>query len=359
MGDSPVFRNYSLAGNTGAVSFKHEDWYVCAVSRKRMKQLMRRNDAIVWRHYALWIALLAGSGALAFLSIGAWHAVPAFLVYGLLYGSCAESRFHECLHGTPFRSRAVNAFVLVVLGFMSFKNPHVWRWSHTRHHTETIIVGRDPEISYPRPPDVWGMILNIFHLKAGLTEVLRTFRQGFGRLSDEEKQYVPESEWSRAILHARLQVGAVAALVTGSAVLGSILPLLFVGLPTFYGSWLHSALAATQHAGLAEDIPDHRLNTRTMYLNPVLSFIYSNMNYHVEHHMFPMVPFYALPALHNEIRADCPPAYKGVVEAYREMVPALWRQLTDPRYFVRRELPPEAGPPHPVAAALNQSLAMS
>jgi len=22
-----------------------------------------------------------------------------------------------------------------------------WRWSHTRHHSDTIIVGRDPEIA--------------------------------------------------------------------------------------------------------------------------------------------------------------------------------------------------------------------
>ncbi len=359
MGDSSNFRDYSLTGKADAVRFGHEDWYVCAVPRKRMKQLMRRNDTVVWRNYALWIALLAGSGTLAFLSIGAWHAVPAFLVYGVLYGSCAESRFHECLHGTPFRSRAVNEFFLVVLGFMSFKNPHVWRWSHTRHHTDTIIVGRDPEIAYPRPPDVWGEILNIIHLKSGLTEALQTFRQSFGRLSDEEKQYVPESEWGRAILHARFQVGAIAALVIVSAALGSFLPLLFAGLPTFYGSWVHSALSATQHAGLAEDIPDHRLNTRTVYLNPVLSFIYSNMNYHVEHHMFPMVPFYALPALHDEIKADCPPAYNGVADAYREMIPALRRQLTNPRYFVRRELPPGAGPPHPAAAALNRSPALA
>ena len=30
-------------------------------------------------------------------------------------------------------------------------------------------------------------------------------------------------------------------------------------------------------------------------MNPVSRFIYWNMNYHVEHHMFPMVPYHALP----------------------------------------------------------------
>ena len=34
---------------------------------------------------------------------------------------------------------------------------------------------------------------------------------------------------------------------------------------------------------------------RTVLMNPVSRFIYWNMNYHVEHHMFPMVPYHALP----------------------------------------------------------------
>ncbi|MCY3880347.1 MAG: fatty acid desaturase [Rhodobacteraceae bacterium] len=359
MGDSPKSRDYSLTGSTDPVSYRHSDWYMCPVPRRRMKQLMRRNNAVVLRNYTIWTASLAAAGVLAYLSIGSWYAVPAFLLYGVLYGSCAESRFHECLHGTPFRTKAVNESFLIVLGFMSFKNPYLWRWSHARHHTDTIIVGRDPEIAYPRPPDVWGMFLNVLHLKAGLNELGRTFRLCFAKLSDDEAQYVPESERPKIFLHARLQTGSLMALALMSISMGSLLPLLFAGLPTFYGSWVHSALAATQHAGLAEDIPDHRLNTRTIYLGPVLSFIYSNMNYHVEHHMFPMVPFYALPDLHEEIKADCPPAYSGMIAAYREMIPALRRQLREPCYFVRRQLPPHAGKPHPDAMAFNATPAMA
>jgi fatty acid desaturase len=45
-----------------------------------------------------------------------------------------------------------------------------------------------------------------------------------------------------------------------------------------------------QHAGLADNVLDHRLNTRTVYMNPLSRYVYWNMNYHVEHHMFPMVP---------------------------------------------------------------------
>jgi fatty acid desaturase len=106
-----------------------------------------------------------------------------------------------------------------------------------------------------------------------------------------------------------------------------------------------------QHLGLAEDVLDHRLNARTVYLNPVSRFIYWNMNYHVEHHMFPMVPYHALPALHEELKGDLPRPYNGIIETYREIIPTLLRQLKDPNYFVRRELPPTARPFKPASQA--------
>jgi fatty acid desaturase len=63
------------------------------------------------------------------------------------------------------------------------------------------------------------------------------------------------------------------------------------------------------------------------------------MNYHTEHHMLPMVPRHALPALHARIKDQCPPPYPSLWAAYKEMVPALIRQTREPGYFIRRELP--------------------
>ncbi|NJM91696.1 MAG: hypothetical protein HC861_02690, partial [Rhodospirillaceae bacterium] len=101
----------------------------------------------------------------------------------------------------------------------------------------------------------------------------------------------------------------------------SILPLMFIGLPSFYGAWMHLFFGLTQHVGLAEDVLDHRLNCRTVYMNPIVRFLYLNMNYHVEHHMFPMVPYHRLPELHEEMKADTPKPYNGFLEAYREIIP--------------------------------------
>jgi len=57
--------------------------------------------------------------------------------------------------------------------------------------------------------------------------------------------------------------------------------------------------------------------------------------------MFPLVPYHALPKLHELIKADMPTPYNnGLLEAYREIIPALLRQSKDPTYYVQRQLPP-------------------
>jgi fatty acid desaturase len=117
---------------------------------------------------------------------------------------------------------------------------------------------------------------------------------------------------------------------------------MYIGLPALYGGWFALYCGMTQHLGLAEDVLDHRLNCRTVYMNPIFRFLYWNMNYHVEHHIFPTVPYHALPKLHEAIKGDCPTPYPSSIAAYREIIPALLRQLKDPTYFVRRELPASA-----------------
>ena len=118
------------------------------------------------------------------------------------------------------------------------------------------------------------------------------------------------------------------------------LPLVFVLGPNVYGAWLMAVYGLTQHTGLAENVLDHRLNCRTILMNPVHRFLYWNMNYHTEHHMFPLVPYHQLPRLHALVKDDCPAPYPSLTAAYREMVPAILRQRRDPGWYIRRSCRP-------------------
>ena len=141
-------RDAKLAEEMGLASAQ---WYQCPMPRKRLKDLMQRRDAPAIRDSLIWFASFLISGGLAYYFWPTWAALPFFLIYGVLYGSSSDSRWHECGHGTAFKSRWMNDAIYHIACFMIMREPTVWRWSHTRHHTDTIIVGRDPEIAVMRP----------------------------------------------------------------------------------------------------------------------------------------------------------------------------------------------------------------
>lgn len=352
-------RDYSLTGplNVRAqqIGLANADWYRTPIPRARMKELMQRSDGPATRDTILWIGLLIATGGLGAYFWGSWLCVPFFIVYGVLYGSAGDSRWHECGHGTAFKTQWKNEAVYQLACFFMMRNPVVWRWSHSRHHTDTIIVGRDPEIITPRPPQVWNLILNFFGILDVPQALGKMLRYATGTLTDAEKDFIPESERGKVVRVAWVWLAIYLATIAACFWLNSIIPLMLIGLPRMYGAWHHLLTGITQHIGLAEDVLDHRLNCRTVYMNPFSRFVYWNMNYHVEHHMFPMVPYHALPALHKEMLADCPKPYSSFFDAYREIIPALIRQLRDPSYFVHRQLPPRAGAarPGPLAAELG------
>jgi fatty acid desaturase len=343
-----INRDYSLVGPNGRLAEEHglasAEWYLCPIPRKRLKELMQRRDGPAIRDTVIWFALLAITGTAGYLTWGTWWCVPAFIAYGVIYGSSSDSRWHECGHGTAFKTRWMNDAIYQIASFMVLREPTPWRWSHSRHHTDTIIVGRDPEIAAPRPPNLLAIALNFFALWSGPMEFCKLILHSLGRLTPEEQTYIPVEKWPKVYRTARIWVAIYAAVITCAVVMRSILPLMFIGLPSFYGGGLLVVFGLTQHAGLAEDVLDHRLNCRTVYMNPVSRYLYWNMNYHIEHHMFPTVPYHALPALHEEMKSETPPPYKGLWEAYREIIPALLRQVKDPTYFVQRTLPTTAQP---------------
>jgi fatty acid desaturase/nitrite reductase/ring-hydroxylating ferredoxin subunit len=331
-------RDYSLTGaeSRRAVERGLVDaaWYRPPIDADRLHELMARTNARAAWDTLLWLALLIGSGMWAWLALGSAWAVPAFAVYGALYGGAADSRWHEMGHGTAFRTSWLNDAVYYLASFMLLREPTVWRWSHARHHTDTIIVGRDPEIAMPRPPSRSMMVAAFLGVRQLPPMLRRMVRHAAGRLDEDIKDFVPADEWRKVTWEARTFVGVLTAVAIWSLAAGSIVPVLFVGLPTWYGIWLMVFFGFTQHAVLQEDVLDHRMNTRTVYMNPVFRFLYSNMNYHVEHHLFPTVPYHALPSLHAEVKNHLAPATPSTVAAYREILATVPKQHVDPTYEV-------------------------
>jgi len=339
----PSGLDYSLTGINAALAVEkglaEADWYQCPVPRATMRQLLERRDGPAIRDTIIWFALIFGSGIAGFLLWPTWWAVIPFAIYGVLYASTSDSRWHEAGHGTAFKTDWMNNVLYEIASFMVMRESTIWRWSHTRHHSDTIIVGRDPEIAVPRPPDIMSIIMGFFALKGYPNYFRHLVLHAMGSMTPEERTFVPETEFPKVFFRARLSLLIYAGVIALAISSRSILPLLYIGLPNIFGSWLMSIYGLTQHAGLAENVLDHRLNCRTVYMNAVNRYLYWNMNYHVEHHMFPLVPYHALPRLHEAVKADCPVPYANLLEAWREIIPATFRQVKDPAWHVKRKLP--------------------
>ena len=341
-------RDYSLLGEDARraveTGLAAADWYHTDVSRKDMKALMQRSNMPAIRDTIILYGCMIVFAGIGIALWPSWWSAPFWLAYGVLYGSASDSRWHESSHGTAFKTGWMNDVVYNIASFMIVRNPVTWRWSHASHHTDTYIVGRDPEIAIMRPPEFARLIANFFGLVDAWNGWGRMLLNASGTIHPEEATFIPASEQPKVIRVARIWVAIYAVTIALAVWMHSILPLMVIGLPRLYGAWHHVMTGLLQHGGLADNVIDHRLNSRTVYMNPISRFIYWNMNYHVEHHMFPMVPYHALPKLHAMIKHDLPAPNRSIAEGMREMWPAIRRQLASEEYFLKRELPSTARP---------------
>jgi Na+-transporting NADH:ubiquinone oxidoreductase subunit F len=335
--------DYSLTGVDSRLAVEkglaNAEWYHSPIPKDKLRELLERKDGPAIRDTVLWFGLLIFFGICGYALWGSWWAIVPFALYGVIYASSSDSRWHESSHGTAFKTDWMNNVLYEIASFMVLRESVVWRWSHTRHHSDTIIVGLDPEIVVQRPANLPKLISNYFNIMALRSYILGVFRHLTGKLSPEELTFIPEAERNSLRTRAWIYLSIYACVIALAISTQSMLPLMFIGLPSFYGAWLMVVYGYTQHAGLAENVLDHRLNTRTVYMNFINRYLYWNMGYHLEHHMFPLVPYHALPKLHEIIKTDTPPASNGLIEAYREIIPTVLRQVKDPTYYIRRPLP--------------------
>lgn len=344
----PETLDYSLTGLNSEraveLGLAEADWYQSPLPRATMRKFLERRDGPPIRDTLLLLAVLGVTGYATIALWGSWWVVLPYMIYAVFYGTSSDSRWHECSHGTAFKTDWMNNLVYEVASFMVMRESVIWRWSHTRHHSDTIIVGRDPEIQIPRPPDLKGLALSLINYGGYMTYYPNLIRHACGHMSDAERTYVPDTEFGKIFRNARICVAIYLLVIVSAITLQTWIPIFLFMLPQFFGTWLMIVHNTTQHAGLAENVLDHRLNCRTVYMNPISRFIYWNMNYHVEHHMFPLVPYHRLPELHKAVKGDCPPPYPSIFSAWKEILPTIVKQVKDPTYHVKRTLPAPSEP---------------
>ncbi len=341
-------------------------WYRSRIDPSTLRTLSKRSDRQGWfqagGHLAVW--LLTGTAVYLCWAQAFWIGFAlALFVHGTVASFFKGTANHELGHGTVFATKWLNTFFLYLFSLISWWDPYDYASSHTYHHRYTLYPEGDRENLLPLEPKLGSLFVlqlltvNLFtqpgrtFSKGGfIAAVIGTTRSAFGREgaadvpiqewlaalhADQPIQHQKSVRWSRILLlfHGTL---FIVSLATGYWVF----PIL-VTLSAFIANWGSYLVSLPQHCGLKENDPDFRKSTRTITLNPVASFFYWRMNWHIEHHTFAGVPCYNLKKLH-QLLADDMPVPRTLFGAWREMREIWCRQKTEPDYFYDTPLPETA-----------------
>ncbi|MDP7742522.1 MAG: fatty acid desaturase [Lentisphaeria bacterium] len=351
-------------------------WYRSEIDRDVLMSLTARSNLRAFVHVFCHLGLFFATGLLTYLAFrlingGTWHwAVPVTLAglfahgtHGLFLGLVAV---HELGHKTPFKTRFWNEFFMRVYAFLSWSDFVWFQPSHVKHHQATVHDQHDGEVVLPALLDFkdWQFWMTAFALnpKNVWVRLVSWSKHSMGRIdgdwynhvlpASDEKLRQRHRNWARIVLFGHLAL-AIIFIVTGHWFL-----IIVFNFGTMYCSWLGILCGTPQHFGMSPNVPDFRLCCRTFTCAWLPAFCYWNMQYHIEHHMYPAVPFYNLPKLRKVLIDDLPPAPHGLWATWKEILQIHRRQCADSAYRFVPELPGNTGT-HVADEVLEREAALS
>lgn len=267
-----------------------------ALSRRQLKELMRRSDRPAFLRLGFWLLVLISTGSVIWLSAGSVWVLPAMFVHGVVLVHHFSLQ-HECVHFTAFRTRWLNDVAGYACGLIIMLPHRHFRYEHCDHHTYTQLHGKDPEL-IELPISLRKYLWYVSSIPYWSLKFGELARHVAGRLSDDERRFVPKEDHWSIILEARLFAAFYAAILGTCIALDWWAPVWYWWLPVLFGEPVMRAIRMTEHVG-RPNIRDMRENTRTNLVTLPMRFLCWNMNFHAEHHYAASVPFHALPRLHR------------------------------------------------------------
>lgn len=203
---------------------------------------------------------------------------------------------HEFYHGRVFSNFTINRLLYRLASYLTWNNPEFFRLSHNYHHRNTFATDDGEAFS----TQDWRPLAIFFYIGVDIPLV---FRRLFYAIINSAGFTISQKKINR--IGVRFQVESILMLTfhffTHLAIYNIFLNfdfnIIWFLLP-FTGQFLNRLLAQSQHIGLASLKKEGALkHSRTLLLPRLLEFLYAGMNFHVEHHLMPAIPYYKLPKL--------------------------------------------------------------
>ena len=275
---------------------------IAGVMDKRvLRELYRPNDWKAWFDLLLRISgesLLFGS-AIYFLDRSLIVTFIFFYFTSVWHGFWGYAGIgHELFHGRVFSSLTLNRILFNGASYITWNNPSFFKKSHGFHHRFTFDVNDSEALSKQN----WSHLAFICYVTCDVPLLTRRL---FYLLANS-LGFVPNfGKWMK--LEWCFQRDALAMLGFNLAIQAFLLlcfndwrvNLLWFLLP-FTGQIFNRLLAQSQHIGLSSFRVEGPLkHSRSIKLPWLFEFLYAGMNYHVEHHLLPGVPYYNLKKMHT------------------------------------------------------------
>jgi len=318
-------------------------WIKPKLELSTLRRLKSQNDLIGWAQILSETGITAVLGVIAYYGIYHWPlaaSLPLLYLYFIFFSWLTrEGAFHELIHGTAFSNKKVSTFLFRIINFFGWMNGDYVRAAHMRHHHVTLYEGLDMDVAldmdFLKPVEIPYMLL--FHGRHFVRDLKVLTGFALGKVEGEFNNIILPAEnlkerkklyrTSRVIL--TLHVLLILAFVFS----GQWLLILMISLGAYMATWPHLLVSMTQHVGMQKSINDWRRCARSIKVGPVTSFLYWRMQYHIEHHMYPSIPFYRLKELRKEIEF-CLPERKTLWGAWKEILNYLKEYKSNPDSYI-------------------------
>ncbi len=285
------------------------------------------------------LVLLAGTLApayLAHITDPIWLKCLLWLISGVFINGFVQLS-HETWHHNLFASRRANVIMGHVLGWFVGISYEPMRHDHLMHHKHNR-TARDPDAYNAGTPGPATFTLFYAVALLGLPLAILFFNVFYPLLHMDPARRA--RHWRHLAAYVALH------LVVWSAIWAAD------GLALARDLWLLPLLFASPLNGL-KSIADHHANVwegdryhtaTTVRSNRALTYLWSGLNYHLDHHLYPRVPGYNLPRIHAAHRALLEAQGAPVFDSYLKV----WRDalIAGPTYtrqdhFLRAQRPEE------------------
>ena len=289
-----------------------------SIEPEQVKLFAQRSDAKGVQQLGLHLFALLITGSLVTWSLDTMFILPAWVLHGIVL-TFLFAALHECIHQTAFRSRHLNNLVSGVCGFFLILPPKYFRAFHFAHHRYTQDPSRDPELIKEKPATVSAYLLYISGLPYWYERVTTIFKYAAGKVNES---FIPKVYRHKIVQEAQLFLGLYVLLAIVSMALLSWVAVIYWIIPVLLGQPFLRMYLLAEHTGCPSE-SNMFVNTRTTTTNSVMRLLAWNMPYHVEHHVYPNVPFHALPAIHDILRAKITQLAPGYMQVQRQILNAL------------------------------------